>query len=457
MFDALTAAMDEVVADGPTPAPSGDTVCALQRQRNRLDYALAAEVAAFDVDKVWSVDGAYDAAAWLRTTCNIPRQHAQRLVRLGRALPQMPVVAAAWAAGDIGIEHVSVLHAARRPTTAEQFNADEEWLVEQARAHTFDRFRREVQIWDETIDSEHAEACAERRFAERRVHVSQSLDDEWYLDARLDPIGGTIFADELRRLDTKLFRSEWKAAKQRLGRKPLIDELERTPAQRRADALVEMARRSAAMPKGARKPEPLFTVLCGYDGFRRMAELHNRTLVTPGSLVRWLSDAWVERVVFDSRSRPIDVGVHRRLFSDAQRRAIQARDLECTHEKCDVPADRCEIDHIEPYGAGGPTVVANGRCHCRFHNQLRNTRRPTRGHDAQRCEDCDCDDADECTCDDACEQPCGIPRPLPFPDWDDDGTTSTYMDEPQADDEHRDTGVDREGDGPRSTDGGPAP
>jgi hypothetical protein len=434
MFDTLVAAIDEVVAEGPTPAPHGDTVTELQRQRHRLDYALAVEVAAFDIDKVWSVDGAQNAAAWIRTTCHIPRRQAGQLLRLGRALPTMPKVAAAWAAGDIGIDHVDVLNAARRPATAEQFAADEDELLSHARQHTFAEFRRQVQIWDETHDPEHAESNAERRFAERRVNLSQSLDDEWYLDARLDPIGGTIFATELRRLDKKLFRKDWKEAKKRLGRKPLLHELSHTPTQRRADALVEMARRSGAMPKGARKPEPLLTVLCGYQGLQRMAELHNRTLVTPGSLVRWLSKAWIERVVFDSKSRPIDVGRHRRLFSEAQRRAIRARDRECTPEKCDVPADQCETDHIEPFAEGGPTTEANGRCHCRFHNQLRNKRQhPANAvndahesdihHDAcdddsddDRACECNCDAGSTCECDPDQECPTSghdvAPRPI---------------------------------------------
>ena len=43
-------------------------------------------------------------------------------------------------------------------------------------------------------------------------------------------------------------------ATERLGRRPLASELLRTPAQRRADALVEMAVRSASVPPGAKKP-----------------------------------------------------------------------------------------------------------------------------------------------------------------------------------------------------------
>jgi len=37
----------------------------------------------------------------------------------------------------------------------------------------------------------------------------------------------------------------------------------------------------------------------------------------------------------------------------------------------DVPAADCDIDHVEPWAAGGPTTQANGRAACGFHNRAR--------------------------------------------------------------------------------------
>ena len=50
-------------------------------------------------------------------------------------------------------------------------------------------------------------------------------------------------------------------ARERVGPGVCAADLWRTPAQRRADAVVEMARRSGAVPEGARMPEPLFRKL----------------------------------------------------------------------------------------------------------------------------------------------------------------------------------------------------
>jgi len=105
-----------------------------------------------------------------------------------------------------------------------------------------------------------------------------------------------------------------------------------------------------------------------------ICELANGVAVTPGSLLRYLDRAWVERVVFGSPSRVIDIGVRRRLFTGATRRAVEVRDRECFHDLCDIPAEDCQVDHIEPYAAGGLTTQDNGRAACGYHNRGRHRR-----------------------------------------------------------------------------------
>ena len=122
-------------------------------------------------------------------------------------------------------------------------------------------------------------------------------------------------------------------------------------------------------------PEPLFSVFIDYETLAGMiCELSDGTVVTPGSLVPYLDRAWLERIVFASPSRVMDMGVRRRLFTGATRRAILVRDRECFHPFCDLPAEDCEVDHIEPYAADGLTIEQNGRPACTFHNQARHRR-----------------------------------------------------------------------------------
>jgi hypothetical protein len=102
-------------------------------------------------------------------------------------------------------------------------------------------------------------------------------------------------------------------------------------------------------------------------------EMWNRTVISPGCAACWLTDADIERIVFDSPSRVIDVGAKRRFFRGALRRAIEVRDRTCFHWTCDDPPRFPQIDHINQASRGGETTQANGRLACARHNQLRNT------------------------------------------------------------------------------------
>ena len=70
----------------------------------------------------------------------------------------------------------------------------------------------------------------------------------------------------------------------------------------------------------------------------------------------------------------IDVGVKQRLFKGATRRAVEVRDLFCTHDSCDIPYERCDVDHIQRYEHDGPTTQDNGRLRCPGHNPGRRRR-----------------------------------------------------------------------------------
>ena len=100
-------------------------------------------------------------------------------------------------------------------------------------------------------------------------------------------------------------------------------------------------------------------MLVGYETFAgRMCELANGSVVTPGSLVPWLDEAWVERVVFDGPDRIKNVGVRRRIFTGATRRAVEVRDRECFHPLCDATVEDCEVDHVEPWpSAASPSTT----------------------------------------------------------------------------------------------------
>ena len=93
----------------------------------------------------------------------------------------------------------------------------------------------------------------------------------------------------------------------------------------------------------------------------------------PAAIARLLAaDAEIIPVVLGGKSQPLDLGIGRRYFSEAQRRAMAVRDGGCVGPGCDAPPSWCDGAHIRPAGYGR-TSLDNGvllcwRCHL-LHDQ----------------------------------------------------------------------------------------
>ena len=81
-----------------------------------------------------------------------------------------------------------------------------------------------------------------------------------------------------------------------------------------------------------------------------------------------MDQATFERIIFAPGKRA-ECSVTSRFFTGATRRVIEVRDRQCQHEFCDLPADKCQIDHIVPYSQGGLTEQENGQVLCGRHNR----------------------------------------------------------------------------------------
>lgn len=367
----IEASFAELAALDPTCLTDGEVIDYVRRAQRILSLAdahCARSAGRLDVSKAWAADGAKSATAWVRWQCNLAHGRASEAVCTARSLRVMPVVEEAMLAGRLTADHVRILAAAQR-VAPEAFAVAEAKLVERAVELRFDVFVKRLRYWRTYHAPDDEEGSARRRREGRRVHCSRSFESTVVIDGLLDPIGGAIFMRELERLEAELFDQDLDEARRRIGPDASLQDLCRTPAQRRADALVVMAERSAAKPAAATEARVLVHVLAGTESVKRMCELSNGTVVTPGEVLPLLRWADVERVVFSSPSKVLDVGVRTRLFRGATRTAVELRDLTCTHPSCDVPFERCEVDHIVPYAAGGLTIQTNGRCKCPYHHR----------------------------------------------------------------------------------------
>ncbi len=86
--------------------------------------------------------------------------------------------------------------------------------------------------------------------------------------------------------------------------------------------------------------------------------------LSAGELRRLACNHDILPMVLGGDSVPIDLGRASRLFSKDQRDALAVMDGGCTAPGCDRPPSWCEVQHTNPWQAGGLTDLDNATLHC---------------------------------------------------------------------------------------------
>lgn len=407
-LEALEAQLDDVLADQPADLPGAvlaEAQPVLARIRNKHAAVDLRAAAAFDASKEWMTNGSQSAAAWLAGRNRENVHTAKRRVRLGRALRAMPFTEAALAAGEITDDHVAVMNRHLCSAVADRFVVDETTIVDRARTRRFVPFSRYMANWAAAADPDGAEERARARREGARWHASRTFEDAVAVDGLLDAIGGSIYLTELQRLCDILFKQDWAEAVERLGEGNVSTaDLRRTPAQRRADAQVLMAERSAGSTVKGSPVRPVLNAICdvqtlaallcrleGRDDVEfpgeRTCRLEDGTFITPLEALSIGLAGELRRLLVGPDGVCLDYGQGQRGFTGDLRTAVVLTHEFCGHDAgCDVPSWRCEIDHILPFTDGGPTAAFNGDPKCTPHNRYKETldRRKRKQRRAQR-------------------------------------------------------------------------
>lgn len=296
---------------------------------------------------------------------------------------KLPIAAEAFADGRIGAEHVERIAAARIPERVDAPADAEEMLVGNAERLSHKDFVKTVAFFEEVTarDDAHPNPGEEKR----RCHSTRTWDGTGKVDAVLDPVGWSSFDECLRRIEQELFDADWAACVGEHGKDASADKLTRTPSQRRADALVEMAHRAATAPKDGKRPEPLVILHTDAETFTEhvkaeggapadppadgTCELQDGTVVHPRVAIAAAIEGHVRRLVWQSPGVVLDYGRKQRLFAGVLRQLLQVRDRTCDGPGCDIDARRCEGDHLQGWTDGGRTDHINGRCRCTWHHR----------------------------------------------------------------------------------------
>jgi hypothetical protein len=93
------------------------------------------------------------------------------------------------------------------------------------------------------------------------------------------------------------------------------------------------------------------------------------------SLAQTLEDQPWDLTVYDPTNPNVPVhqqALRRRPQMDTIR-FVRTRDNTCRAPNCQVPANRCDIDHQHPHAQGGPTTPGNLACQCKRHHTLKHS------------------------------------------------------------------------------------
>jgi len=344
-----------VDADALDAVELHELVVGLQRERSRLVVAAAEPVRVWEADRGWRKDGTLKASLALGRDTMTDHRRAGYELRRARRLAQLPHTRDAILSGRLSIDHLDLFlqHAGGR--RFELFREHEEQLVgECVKYSLFDDCRRLIQHWthraDDLLGIHHEPPPPSTLYFSR-----SEIDGEGILDGRLSAIDAEIVAAELDRLAREIAAEDKKNG------------VKRTPAQRRAAALVRMAARS--LSSTGVSPRPLFQAIVGDQTTTRLCQLGSGIVVHPNDLVPYIDTAVMESFLFDGAT--VIAKTKQRTFTGALRRAIQVRDRRCRHtSNCPIPATEGDIDHIRPHSKGGPTSQFNGRAGCRGHNRI---------------------------------------------------------------------------------------
>ena len=365
----------------------GESLRALGRARARLDAAELAAVAEFDRRQAFTGDGMLNTKTWLAHETGVARKTAGYRVQQAKRLARFPLLGAVLAEGRVTEGHVTAMGRTLTPRTMQAAVRDEAMLVGYAVTLDADDFERVIATWRAVNDPGPDPGGDEPS----RLHVSALLAGRVRIDGELDLEDGVEFRAELEARYDEL----WHADQAADDTDPLKH---RTPSQRYAAALIDICRRSsaagdtdtdtdgahhdeahhhdpaAAEATPARRPRTKQIIavvdidtLAGDPTGR--AELEDGTPIPHEVLHRWACDSAIGRVVMRGASITVDVGRLTHTATDAQRRALTARDRGCIIPGCKRKPRWCQAHHVQHWEHGGPTNLTNLVLLCHRHHK----------------------------------------------------------------------------------------
>ena len=362
MFDSMIQQTKAVVTSGLSRAELEDLVSGSGRVMaalSALQTRCATEIEGLD-------DGGVNSKTVLREAGRMSTRAANSVAKTAAGLAEMPKLAESLAEGAITVEHAAVAVGAAAKTSPEQV---EDELSKFAEVSSVDMFTEQSRRWvNRNQPDDGAELYQQQRHNRLLKHWINE-EGMGVLLAELDPTSYQQVRKAINAEYDRMWRDDG-------GRDGTPDDVRTTP-QRMADAFVALL-----TDPGRRGPGSTRMQLIAVADIERLradnptgvAEIVGGEALPQTVLERLMCMATVTGVVFDGKGQPIWVGRDRRFPTEAQIKAIIARDRHCTGKDCTAGPERCEIHHIVPWEQGGLTDIdkmclACPLCHHNIHDR----------------------------------------------------------------------------------------
>ena len=428
MFDDL---LDTCV--GYTDVEVIDALRATELEDRELAARRAALVAVAEQRGLHRAHEHRSGAGFLRAHWNRGDGSISRDRKLARLLDAHPRVGEALLAGHVSVDHaVQIARIQSNSRISHLLVLVLPGLLDDAEHLAHGDFKIVIDEFIAQVDADGAFADLAAAVEGRNAHVSDVAGSLVVDMSGGDPITTAQFIAVFEAFVDGEYQRDLQTRRELHGDDAVQYPLARTAAQRRFDALVTMAAAAAASPDGRALPEPTVHIviddtsahetlthagvllpsgqmldddlidatddtldrtmhglaeelLTDPDAYRnRRCRTSTGAAMHPMIALRALLTGHVRRVVVDSRGVIIDHGTKQRLFTGHARDAALLLATTCVHPGCRLPARMCQVDHVTPWPAGGPTNQDNGNIECGPHNLHKHragwtTRRDDRG------------------------------------------------------------------------------
>ena len=325
-----------------------------------LEAVFAKGLRRFDKSGDYKADGALSAVAWVRERCNLSGGAAAERVNVARQLETLPQIEKALAKGNVGYQHVALIARAAENVGSAPVQKEEQNLLKAAQTMDPGRFAAVAKGFEHRVDAAAALLEANHAYERRYLHLSEPQNGMVRLDGMLDLEGGATL----------------KAALSALMPPPANDD-DRTPGQRRIDALVDLARRPLDGSKlgtvGGQRPHLLITAsaetLLGLKG-APPAEIAGVGPIPMETAQRLACDPTVSWLLGQAELESESASDAHRQIPAATRRALVARDRDCVFNGCHRPAIWCDGHHLVWWTRGGKTALPNLALVCGRHHRM---------------------------------------------------------------------------------------